>query len=53
MPSRITVRSAPNEISRSIHSHRSERDAVECAIGDLTGSSRLLFFDELHVHDWS
>ncbi|WP_275094066.1 cell division protein ZapE [Microbacterium lushaniae] len=31
--------------------HRSERDAVERAIDDVTGSSRFLFFDELHVHD--
>ena len=40
-----------DELHRSIQSHRSERDAVEHAIDDVTGNSRLLFFDELHVHD--
>lgn len=40
-----------DELHRSIHTHRSERDAIERAIDDVTGSSRLLFFDELHVHD--
>jgi cell division protein ZapE len=38
-------------LHRSIHDHRSERDAVERAVADLTRESRLLFFDELHVHD--
>lgn len=40
-----------DELHRSIQSHRSERDAVERAINDVTGNTRLLFFDELHVHD--
>lgn len=40
-----------DELHRSIHTHRSERDAIERAIDDVTGDSRLLFFDELHVHD--
>jgi len=40
-----------DELHRSIHGHRSERDAVERAIDAITGNSRLLFFDELHVHD--
>lgn len=40
-----------DEIHRSIHDHRNERDAVERAIDDVTQNSRLLFFDELHVHD--
>lgn len=40
-----------DELHRSIHGHRSERDAVERAIDDITHNSRLLFFDELHVHD--
>ncbi|MCR2783910.1 MULTISPECIES: cell division protein ZapE [unclassified Microbacterium] len=40
-----------DELHRSIHNHRSERDAVERAIDDVAGSTRLLFFDELHVHD--
>ncbi|AXL13102.1 cell division protein ZapE [Microbacterium foliorum] len=40
-----------DELHRSIHSHRSERDAIERAIDDVTRNSRLLFFDELHVHD--
>jgi cell division protein ZapE len=40
-----------DELHRSIHRHRSERDAVERAIDDVTEGSRLLFFDELHVHD--
>lgn len=38
-------------LHRSIHDHRDERDAVERAVDDITQSSRLLFFDELHVHD--
>lgn len=40
-----------DELHRNIHDHRNERDAVERAIDDLTRKSRLLFFDELHVHD--
>lgn len=40
-----------DELHRSIHRHRSERGAVERAISDVTGNSRLVFFDELHVHD--
>lgn len=40
-----------DQLHRSIHGHRSERDAVERAIDDVTANSRLLFFDELHVHD--
>lgn len=40
-----------DELHRSIHDHRIERDAVERAIDDITQNSRLLFFDELHVHD--
>lgn len=40
-----------DELHRKIHDHRAERDAVERAIDDITRDSRLLFFDELHVHD--
>jgi cell division protein ZapE len=40
-----------DEPHRSIHNHRSERDTIERAIDDVTRNSRLLFFDELHVHD--
>lgn len=40
-----------DELHRSIHQHRGENDAVERAIDDITGDSRLLFFDEFHVHD--
>lgn len=40
-----------DELHRDIHDHRSERDAVERAIDDITRDARLLFFDELHVHD--
>ncbi|KAA9134928.1 cell division protein ZapE [Microbacterium caowuchunii] len=40
-----------DELHRSIHGHRNERDAIERAIDDVTRNSRLLFFDELHVHD--
>lgn len=40
-----------DELHRSIHGRRSEKDAVERAIDDITQNSRLLFFDELHVHD--
>lgn len=40
-----------DELHRSIHDHRTERDAVERAIDDVTQNSRLLLFDELHVHD--
>lgn len=40
-----------DELHRSIHNHRDERDAVERAIDDVTRGGRLLFFDELHVHD--
>jgi cell division protein ZapE len=40
-----------DELHRNIHDHRIERDAVERAIDDITRDSRLLFFDELHVHD--
>ena len=38
-------------LHRSIHDRRNERDGVEHAIDDITQNSRLLFFDELHVHD--
>lgn len=38
-------------LHRGIHHHRSERDAVTRAIDEVTKTSRLLFFDELHVHD--
>ncbi|WP_022884267.1 AFG1/ZapE family ATPase [Glaciibacter superstes] len=40
-----------DKLHRSIHDHRTERDAVERAIDDVTANSQLLFFDELHVHD--
>ncbi|MEZ3161144.1 cell division protein ZapE [Microbacterium sp. BWT-B31] len=40
-----------DDLHRSIHDRRSERDAVERAIDDITQNTRLLFFDELHVHD--
>lgn len=42
-----------DELHRSIHRHRGDGagNAVERAIDDVTGTSRLLFFDELHVHD--
>lgn len=41
-----------DELHRRIHDHRNEREAVEQAISEVAGNgSRLLFFDELHVHD--
>ncbi|ORM36470.1 cell division protein ZapE [Williamsia sp. 1135] len=40
-----------DELHRSIHDHRTEREAVDRAIEAVTGTGRLLFFDELHVHD--
>lgn len=40
-----------HELHRSIQRHRTELDAAERAIDDAVGDSRLLFFDELHVHD--
>ncbi|MGM7678863.1 cell division protein ZapE [Microbacterium sp. A94] len=38
-------------LHRSIHRRRDEQDAVERAIDDVVGDSRVLFFDEFHVHD--
>ena len=49
--SRVHFHGFFDELHRSIQDHRSERDAVERAIDDITDNSRLLFFDELHVHD--
>ncbi|WP_031331376.1 cell division protein ZapE [Williamsia sp. D3] len=40
-----------DELHRNIHDHRTEREAVDRAIDEVTGAGRLLFFDELHVHD--
>lgn len=48
---RVHIHRFFDELHRSIQSHRSERDAIERAIDDVTGNSRLLLFDELHVHD--
>lgn len=39
------------ELHRHIHHHRDEHRAVQQALDDVIGNSRLLFFDELHVHD--
>ena len=49
--SRVHFHGFFDELHRNIHGHRSERDAIEHAIDDITQNSRLLFFDELHVHD--
>lgn len=38
-------------LHRSIHHRRHEPDAVNHAIDDIAGRSRVLFFDEFHVHD--
>lgn len=40
-----------DELHRNIHHHRSEDDAVERAIDEITQGSALVLFDELHVHD--
>lgn len=40
-----------DELHRNIHKHQDDRAAVERAIDDATRGARLLFFDELHVHD--
>ncbi|HWH26852.1 MAG TPA: cell division protein ZapE [Pseudolysinimonas sp.] len=48
---RVHVHGFFDELHRSIHDRRNEKDAVERAIDDITRNSRLLFFDELHVHD--
>lgn len=40
-----------DELHRNIRDHRTEREAVDRAIDEVTGAGRLLFFDELHVHD--
>lgn len=48
---RVHVHGFFDVLHRSIHSHRSDRAAVERAIDDVTRGARLLYFDELHVHD--
>ncbi len=40
-----------DDLHRRIHAHRPEPDAMARAIDDVVGSDRLVFFDELHVHD--
>lgn len=45
-----------DSLHRSIHDRRRRQvgdvqDALEQALDDITGSSRVLFFDEFHVHD--
>lgn len=40
-----------DSLHRSIHRRRDEENAVERALDDIVGNSRVLFFDEFHVHD--
>ena len=49
--SRVHFHGFFHELHRSIQRHRGEPDAANRAIEDAIGNSRLLFFDELHVHD--
>ncbi len=40
-----------DDLHRRIQAHRGEPDATNRALDDVCGASRLVFFDELHVHD--
>ena len=40
-----------DDLHRRIQTHRGEPDATTRALDDVCGSGRLVFFDELHVHD--
>lgn len=48
---RVHVHGFFDELHRSIFARRPEPDAIERAVDDVTGGSRLVFFDELHVED--
>jgi cell division protein ZapE len=48
---RVHIHSFLDELHRSIHDHRYDNKSVQSAIDKLIGASRLLVFDELHVHD--
>ncbi|BAJ73260.1 predicted ATPase [Microbacterium testaceum StLB037] len=40
-----------DDLHRRIQTHRREPDATTRALDDICGGRRLVFFDELHVHD--
>ncbi|MCZ4537563.1 cell division protein ZapE [Gordonia terrae] len=40
-----------DELHLRVHDSRDDPRALESALGELLGPSRLLFFDEFHVHD--
>lgn len=40
-----------DDLHRRIHAHRGSPDATRRAVDDVLGRSRVVFFDELHVHD--
>lgn len=48
---RVHVHGFFDDLHRRIHSHRGESDPTTRAIDDVVGESRVVFFDELHVHD--
>jgi cell division protein ZapE len=48
---RVHIHSFLDELHRSIHVHRNDNKSVQNALDKLIGASRLLVFDELHVHD--
>ncbi|MFW0795083.1 cell division protein ZapE [Gordonia sp. CPCC 205515] len=48
---RVHFHSFFDDLHRRLHDRRDESQALQRAIDDVTGRSRLLLFDELHVHD--
>ncbi|ROZ85992.1 cell division protein ZapE [Gordonia sp. OPL2] len=48
---RVHFHSFFDELHRHIHHHRDEDRAVQKALDEVIRDCRLLFFDELHVHD--
>lgn len=48
---RVHFHSFFDELHRHIHHHRDEDRAVQRALDEVIRDCRLLFFDELHVHD--
>lgn len=51
LATRVHVHGFFDDLHRRIQRHRSEPDATARALDDVIGGRRLLFFDELHVHD--